>query len=399
MKKHFFLLVVGVIVLWGTFVPPSFASYLSLIKKESSICDMFLPLGFSTELPVSETLTDDEKKILETFAPENGRYISVFKKDGKILCIDFSYYPEIRDLSIPKNPINLSKIKKFKDLEGFSISWSTINSINPKVLKDLKKLKNLKILDIKGDFKIIPKAVLNISSLEVLSMEGNQIKEISKNIVQLKNLRYLSLEGNKLKYIPDEISELSNLEYLDLSFNEISDIPISLQKLKKLELLDFASNNLSLSSFPLFSFPHLKNLSLSFNNIKNFSFEGGNDFLSEFGLNGNQLTQFPKGVTNLSSLTKLYLDNNKLSSIPSEIGNLTHLFHLYLNNNKLSFLPSEIENLTELRNLMLENNQLTTIPVVLKNLRLEHFHLHGNDFSDEERDKLIEQFPSVSFTY
>ena len=53
-------------------------------------------------------------------------------------------------------------------------------------------------------------------------------------------------------------------------------------------------------------------------------------------LGGNQLTDVPAAIGQLTSLRALYLNENELTSVPAEFVDLTSLKELYLNNNKLS---------------------------------------------------------------
>ncbi|MEM7532189.1 MAG: C13 family peptidase, partial [Chloroflexota bacterium] len=66
--------------------------------------------------------------------------------------------------------------------------------------------------------------------------------------------------------------------------------------------------------------------------------------LSSLYLWGNQLTELPVEIGNLSKLSTLSLYNNQLTEIPAEIGNLTNLERLYLAWNRLPHLPDAIEN-------------------------------------------------------
>ena len=70
---------------------------------------------------------------------------------------------------------------------------------------------------------------------------------------------------------------------------------------------------------------------------------------TSLNLSGNQLTELPPEIGQLTSLTTLNLDSNQLTALPEQIGQLTSLTTLYLNSNQLSELPSEIGQLEALR--------------------------------------------------
>ena len=62
--------------------------------------------------------------------------------------------------------------------------------------------------------------------------------------------------------------------------------------------------------------------------------------------------------TKLEDVTDLWLSGNNLTELPSEIGNLTNLTELWLSYNKLTELPAEIGNLTNLTELGLNDNPI-----------------------------------------
>jgi Leucine-rich repeat (LRR) protein len=65
-------------------------------------------------------------------------------------------------------------------------------------------------------------------------------------------------------------------------------------------------------------------------------------------LSDNQLTQLPKEIGRLTSLSRLILNNNRINGLPVEIGNLANLNQLMLDQNQLRELPAEIGNLSNL---------------------------------------------------
>jgi hypothetical protein len=71
-------------------------------------------------------------------------------------------------------------------------------------------------------------------------------------------------------------------------------------------------------------------------------------------LSGNQLTEVPKGLENLTQLEELDLETNQLTSV-KELENLTQLETLDLDENQLTSVKG-LENLTRLTELDLEDN-------------------------------------------
>lgn len=70
------------------------------------------------------------------------------------------------------------------------------------------------------------------------------MKAISASICHLTSLKILKLGGNNLKEIPFRICLLPRLSYLDLSKNEFKSLPgsISRRNLRKLDTLDVSDN-------------------------------------------------------------------------------------------------------------------------------------------------------------
>ncbi|MDQ1591242.1 MAG: internalin [Pyrinomonadaceae bacterium] len=98
-------------------------------------------------------------------------------------------------------------------------------------------------------------------------------------------------------------------------------------------------------------------------------------------LNGNQLTELPPEIGQLTTLRDLHLDRNQLTELPPEIGQLTGLTHLSLNGNKLAQLPSEIGQLTGLTDLYVSDNQLAWLPPQIARLtKLRVLDLEENEF-------------------
>lgn len=82
----------------------------------------------------------------------------------------------------------------------------------------------------------------------------------------------------------------------------------------------------------------------------------------------NHLTQIPREIGQLSTLTELHLWSNPITDIPSEIGQLTALKELYLDTNHLTQIPTEIGQLSELELLSFYNNGINQLPTEIGQL-------------------------------
>ena len=102
------------------------------------------------------------------------------------------------------------------------------------------------------------------------------------------------------------------------------------------------------------------------------------DKLPILHLNGNKLTDVPKGLEKLTQLEVLNLYNNRLTEIPKELEKLTHLKQLDLNNNQLTDVK-ELEKLTWLRMLNLRHNPaLTKAQIAELQKALPNCKIHSN---------------------
>ncbi len=103
----------------------------------------------------------------------------------------------------------------------------------------------------------------------------------------------------------------------------------------------------------------------------------------KLNLSNRGLTEIPKEIYNLKTLTRLNLSQNKISEIPGAIANLTNLTELYLNKNQISEIPDAIANLTNLTKFDLSGNQISKIPDAIANLtNLTKFDLSNNQISE-----------------
>ena len=134
----------------------------------------------------------------------------------------------------------------------------------------------------------IPKELGQLTMLQTLTLNNNQLRSIPKEIGLLTMLKILYLDNNQLQSIPKEIRQLTKLQTLSLQNNQLQSMPKEIGQLTMLQTL------------------HLHN---------------------------NQLKSIPKEIGQLTMLRRLYLDNNQLKSIPKEIRLLTMLQILYLDIN------------------------------------------------------------------
>lgn len=230
------------------------------------------------------------------------------------------------------------------------------------------KLINLNIEDI-YDIKHLSE----LTSLEILELRGNKIKEIH-GLESLVNLKKLYLSSNQIENI-DNLKFFENLNILALHHNLITEIN-GLENLKNLKHINLSGNKITKIS-GLENQLNIRELALSINNINKIENIHMLKNLYQLHLDDNSLDEI-QGLGNLTSLKKLYLQKNKITNIKElerlrdlEVLNLSHnlinkienlkfcsnLIELNLSNNKISKIE-ELEDLITLNNINLENNAI-----------------------------------------
>jgi Leucine-rich repeat (LRR) protein len=215
-----------------------------------------------------------------------------------------------------------------------------------------------------NNLKTIPHTVLELSSLQYLSLDSNNIMSC-KISVTLPNLREVWLNDNNIKSCHLENVALPRLRGLQLRSNRLSEFPHL--NLSSLEWLSLSNNQISSCdvSIPLSS---LTELDLSENEIHSCDLNSGLmpnlDYLS---LYSNQISEFPD--LDLSVLTSLDLSRNRLRKCNISIP-LSSLQYLYLSNNEIPSCHLDGEMVPRLDSLRLDNNQISELP----NLYLPSLH-------------------------
>ena len=154
----------------------------------------------------------------------------------------------------------------------------------------------------------------------MLDLSGLDLTELPKSIVQISQLQKLYLNDNQLKTLPESIAQLSQLQTLSLTANQLTTLPEVVTRLSQLRLLALDANQLKTLPEVVTQLSQLHILSLT----------------------NNQLTALPEFVAQLSQLDTLFLEGNQLTSLPEALRNLTRLERLYLHGNEALGLPAEV---------------------------------------------------------
>jgi Leucine-rich repeat (LRR) protein len=191
--------------------------------------------------------------------------------------------------------------------------------------------------------KIPPSFFLYMPALQILNLSSTNIRSLPKSIVNLYKLKRLILSYcHDFMELSPEVGELKQLEVLDLEGTKTRDLPENLRCPMLLEL--FLHNNNKLRNIPPSFFrymPALQILNLSSTNIRSL----------------------PKSIVKLYKLKRLILSYcHDFMKLSPEVGELKQLEVLDLEGTKTRDLPENLRCPMLLELFLHNNNELRKIP-------------------------------------
>jgi hypothetical protein len=139
------------------------------------------------------------------------------------------YYLGLQELGLDELPPGLSQISVITDVDLFGN-----NLTNADQILDLPNLRELN-LNNNLQLKRLPVTTEDHESLEIMTCNQCCIQDIDSRIKHLKKLSVLSLAGNEIKEVPEEIKACENLRTLEIHNNKINKpLPKSLEQCTKL---------------------------------------------------------------------------------------------------------------------------------------------------------------------
>jgi len=190
--------------------------------------------------------------------------------------------------------------------------------------------------------KALPPAAADAdaASIRTVDLNGNTLKVLPDTIGVWAGLENLSCGQNSLSELPSAFSQLASLKKLDLSRNKLREFPSQLLPLGKLRILQLNGNQMG---------PRLS--------VDTFGSELPKA-LEELDLAENGLTELPKSLGGLCSLTRLIIARNRIQELPESLGGLAKLQHLDAAENLLSSVPRALLEGTILSELCLKGNPI-----------------------------------------
>ena len=254
------------------------------------------------------------------------------------------------------------------NLESLLLSWNQIESVHVETFRRSQKL-----------------LFLGLGNNKIQAWTKDHLPDQSK-------LWSLYLDQNQIKTLDaDTFVNAPDLRTLALGYNFIEEIPEfeGLEQLESFQMFGGKVKHLSAESFK--NMKKLKYLTLSYNLIVtvNFTIDDNENFLPEvkdINLNGNRLTQIPKGSFQLPlNVEYLYINSNQLTALEADgIFPIDRLRVLSVEGNKINKIEREF--FTNAANLSLN----------LKENRCWNGLVKLNNSDDPIIDSIIESCSSAS---
>ena len=138
----------------------------------------------------------------------------------------------IPDLVFDEIPA-LRKKSGFDELKVYGPAMKTLPARFLELAPFLRKLE-LSFLDIRA----VPDVVCELTALEELVIDAEQLRQLNPRLAQLQKLRKLDVNhAEKLSSLPREIFELRELEHLGVQLAGVREVPAEIAKLTKLQSL------------------------------------------------------------------------------------------------------------------------------------------------------------------
>ncbi|XP_028130153.2 chaoptin-like [Diabrotica virgifera virgifera] len=252
--------------------------------------------------------------------------------------------------------------------------------------------------------EISPGSFADISNLEHLYLDHNNLTTIEKKVVQnLRKLQTLDISYNSITYIASEAFTGTKISSLNISGNSLSDFNCNIKQLTTLNTLDLSHNKLLV--FDLETLPNsTKTLIVARNNLENLQeckcIDSGCMSLEILDLSFNNFSSLKRiHFTHLLNLQSLFLQGNQLISLSSDLfSNLNKIQYLNVSSNHIKIVPYQLfDNQLYLKTLDLSNNEIKVFkPLMYQNLfNLDSLYLQNNSL-----DYLnVPSFQSIGLKY
>ncbi len=269
-----------------------------------------------------------------------------------------------------KEPTREEQLEALRKQRDEGVTELSLNTTDPELLEAAMAITTLTRLTLRGGLKALPASIGNLTALESLSIDGNELTTLPPTIGKLTRLEHLYAYSNKFRTLPEEIGELKRLKNAVLWSNELETLPAGIGGLASLEELELQRNPLRGLPEEIGRLANLKELDLENCQLKVLpATMAGMAKLRSLKLEGNRFAAIPEVLFALPALEVLHLNENQIAEIPAGIARAKALSELYLSKNKLRALPDELFALARLAVLELEENAIKEVPRGIGKLR------------------------------
>lgn len=200
-------------------------------------------------------------------------------------------------------------------------------------------------LDLSGlRLRELPDVFAPEMAIRELDLSGNQLTALPASLFRLTHLTHLDLGNNRLRALPPDIGTLTRLTRLDVSENRLAGLPPELATCVALRDIHLYGNLLT-ELTPLAEVPDLATLDAAGNRLRTLS--GLPTGLVALDLSGNQLTELPDGIRELTRLSRLDLSGNQLTRVDALA--VLRCTELHLDSNALTEWPHAVATMPTLR--------------------------------------------------
>lgn len=213
----------------------------------------------------------------------------------------------------------------------------------------------------------VPESMWELTNLEELRIDHNQLKGIPSAIVNLTKLKRLFIGGNPFSVFPEAVCKLEQLELLSAYGCQLSALPVSFASLHHMMELELVSN----------TFERFPEVICELRNLRRLC------------LIGNKLSSLPSSIVNLRELRALNIAENNFKEFPQVVCELPNLERLTMWHNQLSGVPLAITKLVHLGYLDFDNNLFTSFPLFLGDFPLLSRLFTSGRFNQSARFNLL----------
>lgn len=227
--------------------------------------------------------------------------------------------------------------RRLEHLTVLNLSKNSLSNSCPEIISQIPALRELRLAANALD-GTLDSQLMNLTKLEVLDIQDNNLSALPGNLDGLSSLRVLQIAGNRLTCLPLESLVNLPLVELDAARNRLSGslFPSSVDMMHQLKSLDVSSNALtSLTSSGVIHFPALQSLNVAENRLAELPNVSEWTNLLSLAAGGNKLNSFPEGITSLQKLKSADFSINNIKKMDERFGLMESLTALRIANNPL----------------------------------------------------------------